>query len=186
VNTILKKKGGDTKDALTYYMAMLSQYKNAAEYQAAISAGDAVIKGSADLCVAADFKTLDQVEQAIAAGFNNGRDYTLALDYGLKTGADYGAVKDRIAEYEKLKKTYQLKTKIEAFVVEKMLTLPKGVPISLERFSEQYNAAIAEDQMLNQSSYKINETFLATLFTMTPSLANFFVYDATGKSLQRK
>jgi hypothetical protein len=185
VNTIFKKKG-DSKDALVYYMAMLSRYKSADEYRAAIDAGDVVIAGTAELCSSAGFKTLEQAEAAITAGFSDGRVYGLALDYGLKTGAEYDAAKDRIAGYEKLKKTYQLKTKIEAFVVEKMLALPQGVPVSLERFAEQYNAAIAEDAFLDQSSYKINETFLATLFTTTPPLASFFSYDAAGKNFQRK
>jgi hypothetical protein len=186
INRFFDRKGRNNKDAVLYYMASLSQFKTAEEYQAAITAGDATIRGTKERYLAAGFKTLEQVEKAIAAGFASGGEYSLATDYQLKNNAEYAAAKTRIEGYEKLKKTYGLRTRIEAFVVERMLALPAGVPISLERFAEQYNAAIAEDQLLSKASYKIDAKFLDGLFNMTPSLGGLFVYDVAGASLQKK
>lgn len=186
INSVLDRKARGHSDALLYYMASLSQFKTAEEYQAAITAGDATIRGTKERCMAAGFKTLEQVEKAIATGFASGGEYSLATDYQLKNNAEYAAAKTRIEGYEKLKKTYGLKTRIEAFVVERMLALPAGVPISLDRFAEQYNAAIAEDQLLAKASYKIDAKFLDGLFNMTPTLEGLFVYDKAGTSLQKK
>lgn len=186
INSVLDRKARGHSDALLYYMASLSQFKTAEEYQAAITAGDATIRGTKERYMAAGFKTLEQVEKAIATGFASGGEYSRATDYQLKNNAEYAAAKTRIEGYEKLKKTYGLKTRIEAFVVERMLALPAGVPISLDRFAEQYNAAIAEDQLLAKASYKIDAKFLDGLFNMTPTLGGLFVYDKAGASLQKK
>lgn len=178
-------------DAVIYYFVLLGQYASQPETQVAILEAQKVggvlsIKGTPELLKSAGFINLTQVPPAIALGFDNGPEYSLAMEYRMTNRAEYNIYKDQIAEYEKIMKTYGLKQKSEARIIKKLLAMPKGVLITFDRFAEQYNTEASEDPLLKKLGNKIAGTTVAALVKQIPEISNQFVVDTDGKSMYKK
>lgn len=191
--TVPAPKRGDAagSDAVFYYLARLGLYPSFAEASAALKAAvpsGAVLSvaGTNELLKKTGFKNLAQVPPAIDRGFSDGVSYGLAMEYNLADRTEYLTYERRIAEYEKLKSKYGLKTRGEAEVAAVLLDLQKRVPVSFGRFAEQFNKGAAEDLLIKRSGFRIDESTVASLLGRSPKLADQFVYDKDGKSLYRK
>jgi hypothetical protein len=186
-----KRSDAAGSDAVFYYLSRLGLYPTFAEavsaVKAAVPSGAVLtIVGTNDLLKKTGFKNLAQVPPAIDRGFSDGVTYGLAMEYNLADRAEYGTYERRIADYEKLKSKYGLKTRGEAEVAAVLLDLQKRLPVSFGRFAEQFNKGVAEDPLIKRSGFRIDESTVASLLGRSPKLADQFVYDKDGKSLYRK
>ncbi len=187
----LKVEAPFDSDAVFYYLAVLGRYRDPSEARAAVLASGTqravmTIRDTDKLLAASGFRNLQQVPQAVARGFSDGKEFNLALEYNRADRAEYAEVEDRIDMYEKLRAKYDLKSKGEAAVARKLLDLPKRVPVSFARFAEQFNKDQAADPFLKRFDFRIAEGAVAAILGRSESLADEFVYDKEGKSLYRK
>lgn len=191
IRRVFKAGRDEDSDAVFYYLAQLGGYATPADARdsvlaAKVERGMLTIQGTEKMLKAAGFLHVQQIPGALSRGFSDGGEFTLAVEYNLADRAEYLSYEDRIADYEKLRSRYGLKTKSEAAVVRKLLDLPKRVPVSFGRFAEQHNKEAAADPLLKRFDFRIAEGTVATLLARSKDLADQFVYDKEGKSLYRR
>jgi hypothetical protein len=180
--------GSSVKDAVFYYVCKAAQYLDLADYtnfRRTNNSAAYTIKNTASIVRELGFQSYDDFRNAVSGGFTGSGDYYLAKKYEI----DLSTLQIHrllINELELVKQRYTTGKTVYAFMIIQLLKRQKGVPISVDVFTQELAREYGNNVLFLGSGFYSQGNHFDTMYNEVPQLRNLIMYDSLGKSFYLK
>jgi hypothetical protein len=176
------------KDSVFYYVCKAAQYVDLSDYNNFKNTNSTTaytIKNTISIIGELGFQAYDDFRRAIAEGFTSSGDYYLARKYGINLST-LQSNRLLINELELVKQRYTTDKTLYAFMIIQLLKRQKGVPISVDVFTEELSREYGNNVLFLGSGFYSRGGHFDAMYNEVPRLRNLIMYDSSGKSFYLK
>jgi hypothetical protein len=174
-------------DAILYYLASIAQYQSYEQFSKRNLKQPTNVVGNDRILEGLKMVNIEELGQAMGAGYSNGDEYRLGKFYELKNKAEYEAHKAFISKLEEQRVAYGLKNRDQAALAYVLRSLQAGIPISVDVFVEKANVELlGNPELVAMRFKKTNAKGVDALFAANARLADEVGYSADAKTILRK